>query len=451
MKKVVALLAVATIVISFTGCKSTNHGNSSTTSNTDFSTIENSETKNSSLQEDEIITMASFENTVAVIKNDHTLWMWGTNDYGQIGNGTKDKVTSPVKVLDDVIFVSVGWNNSAAIKSDHSLWVWGFNKDGELGSLEVGNDQSDKGFNIQTTPIKVMENVLSVSVGECNMAVITTDHSLWLWGKNDYGQIGNGLNSRFEPATKIMDDVKCVEFGDGNVIAVKSDDSLWTWGNNFSGSLGNETNGSLDVYQTTPIKVLDGVRLTKNAGFWGFQNTLAITKDNSLYVWGANQYGQVGTGTDGNGKDAWDRPAQTIPAKILDNVSKVSASRVYNNNYVVMSAITNDNSLYAWGLNDFGMVGNGSTENVVCPTFIMDNVSDAIVNCNVGIALKIDGGVWIWGKLKNDTNPVLSPMKIADNAKSIYSARIRGVYFIKDDGLLYQYNTVSETVERVFG
>lgn len=225
----------------------------------------------------------------AVIKTDGTLWMFGCNNTSQLGDGwgmdTTGKSgfqcrTSPVKVLDDVVAVSCGWNNTAAIKSDGSLWIWGINGDGQLGNGGVGNDKYN-GYIIQTTPIKIMEDVDSVSVGWQHAAAIKTDGSLWTWGENRYGQLGNGGTGNeldgapannpeetwFYQTTpvKVMDDVAAVNCAYTHTVAVKTDGSVWAWGENVYDQQGNKTGnfrkdfpkGGVGIYQTVPLKIMD--------------------------------------------------------------------------------------------------------------------------------------------------------------------------------------------------
>ena len=92
----------------------------------------------------------------AAIKSDGSLWTWGNNDAGQLGDGTTTDRSTPVKVMDNVAAVSLGFYHSAAIKSDGSLWIWGVNGYGQLGDGTTTN---------RSTPVKVMDNVAAVSLG----------------------------------------------------------------------------------------------------------------------------------------------------------------------------------------------------------------------------------------------------------------------------------------------
>lgn len=207
----------------------------------------------------------------AAIKTDGSLWMWGDNQYGHIGNnGESDKTdrygyvyqTEPVKIMDSVSYATFNEDahTVAAIQTDGSLWMWGKNIHSELGN----NGQGDKFYEIeeldsveyyQTTPIKALEHVTSVSLGANHTAAIQTDGSLWMWGSNYYGQLGNGTNTDAGEPVKIMDGVAAVDLGWSRTAVLKTDGSLWTWGRNCYGQLGSGSTEDSNV----PVPVKTGV------------------------------------------------------------------------------------------------------------------------------------------------------------------------------------------------
>ncbi|MBQ6586518.1 MAG: S8 family serine peptidase, partial [Coriobacteriales bacterium] len=181
----------------------------------------------------------------AVLKADGSLWMWGYGAEGQMGNGkTWMENTTPVKVMDDVAQVSVGEYHCAAIKKDGTLWMWGSNDRGQLG---------DGSYRNRATPVKIMDDVTQVSLGAYHSAAIKKDGSLWTWGDNvgpagiNWGLLGNAdTETRAKPA-KLMDDVVQVSLGDAHPAAIKKDGSLWMWGANREGQLGD---GSKDDHSS---------------------------------------------------------------------------------------------------------------------------------------------------------------------------------------------------------
>ncbi len=119
----------------------------------------------------------------AAITEGGSLYMWGNNEYGRLGNGTTEDSSIPIKIMDNVKSVSLGGYHSAAVTEDGSLYMWGYNSAGQLGN---GTTEDS------LTPVRVMDNVKSVSLGDWHSAAITEDGSLYMWGSNCYGQLGNG-------------------------------------------------------------------------------------------------------------------------------------------------------------------------------------------------------------------------------------------------------------------
>jgi alpha-tubulin suppressor-like RCC1 family protein len=324
----------------------------------------------------------------AAIKTDGSLWTWGRNEYGQLGDGTifTDKNT-PVKVMDQVAEVSVGTSHSAAIKTDGSLWTWGYNNDGQLGD----GTKIDR-----NTPSKVMDQVVTVGVGGSTTAVIKTDRSLWTWGWNYSGQLGDGTRTNRAIPAKVMDNVTAVNTSITCMAAIKTDGSLWTWGLNKYGGLGDGT--TIDRY--SPVKIMDNVAEV-SVGF----HTAVIKTDGSLWTWGWNGYGQLGDGTTLDSSN---------PVKVMENVAAVSSSGYHT------AVIKTDGSLWTWGYNEFGQLGDGTTTNKTKPVKIMENVAAVSANVYNTTIVKTDGSLWTWGsnggKVKEGTwTESHIPIKILEN------------------------------------
>ena len=156
--------------------------------------------------------------------------------------------------MDDVVAVSARGYHTAAIKANGSLWTWGSNHFGQLGDGTTEH---------KYTPVKIMDNVAAVSAGSAHTAAIKTDGSLWTWGDNPYGELGDGTTEYKYSPVKIMDDVVAVSAGTCHTAAIKKDGSLWTWGANSFGELGDGTTED----KHSPVKVMDGVRLPNSGGF----------------------------------------------------------------------------------------------------------------------------------------------------------------------------------------
>ena len=180
------------------------------------------------------------------ITEDGSLYMWGDNYCGQLGDGTTEERSNPVKIMDHVKSVSLGDNHSGAITEDGSLYLWGYNGSGRLGDGTKKEERSN--------PVKIMDHVRSVSLGGWHSGAITEDGSLYMWGRNDDGQLGDGTKKeeRSNPV-KIMDHVRSVSLGEWHSGAITEDGSLYMWGSNSSGQLGDGTTTD----RLTPIKIND--------------------------------------------------------------------------------------------------------------------------------------------------------------------------------------------------
>ena len=191
-----------------------------------------------------------------VIAQDGSLYMWGVNDFGQIGDGTTKNRYKPTKILDHVVSVSLGDYYSGAITQDGSLYMWGSNVYGQIGD---GTTED------RYKPTKILDHVIAVSLGVSHSGAITQDGSLYMWGSNVYGEIGDGTEEdRYKP-TKILDHVIAVSLGVGHSGAIIQDGSLYMWGWNSDGQIGDGTTKAR--YTPTQITIPGGVALPSDLKF----------------------------------------------------------------------------------------------------------------------------------------------------------------------------------------
>jgi alpha-tubulin suppressor-like RCC1 family protein len=226
----------------------------------------------------------------AAIKTDGSLWTWGANGSGQLGINNIDTRSIPITTFaggNDWKQISCGSGHTAAIKTDGTLWIWGFVDFGRLG---INLDTTSK-----STPVTTFvggNTWKSVSCGNAHTAAIKTDGTLWIWGRNSYGQLGiNNLTQQNTPVTTFVGGTnwRFVLAGTNHTAAIKADGSLWTWGRNGQGQLGinNTTNKS------TPVTTFAGGTNWKSvAGGW--QHTVALKTDGTVWTWGWNDQGQLG-------------------------------------------------------------------------------------------------------------------------------------------------------------
>lgn len=308
---------------------------------------------------------------------DGSLWAWGSNSWGELGDGSVEDRYEPVRVMDDVVAADVGAYHTAAIKSDGSLWMWGANSSGQIGDGTT-EDRHE--------PVKVMDDVKDVSLEFYYSAAVRSDGSLWTWGYNDDGQLGDGTTEDRNEPVKVMDDVSSVSLGGMHTATVKNDGTLWTWGSNAYGRLCDDSG----IGRYEPAKVMNNV-VSVSAGS---SETAVVKTDGSLWMWGDNSYGQHGNGTTEDVKG---------PTKIMDNVSEaVAGHSAY--------AITSDGSLWAWGNNYRGQLGDGTTEDRYEPAKVMDGVSSFSWSSSSSAAVKSDGTLWTWG---DNTGGVLGDSSVS--------------------------------------
>ena len=319
----------------------------------------------------------SFGDTVAVIGKDESLYMWGSNYNGQLGDGTKIYNNTPIKVLNNVVSVSLDSNTVAAITKAGELYMWGRNTYGQIG------DGTREDI---LTPTKVLDNVATVSFYDYSTTgAITKSGELYMWGSNTYGVLGDGTTEEYrDTPIKVLDNVVSVTLDSNTVGAITKTGELYMWGYNGSGKVGN---GTTEKYRDTPIKVLDNV---KTVGFYDYNVVGAITESGELYMWGSNTYGALGDGTTEEYRDT--------PIKILDNVKAIGGRNA------TMGAITKSGELYMWGLNRYGLLGNGTTIQGNIPEKVLDNVVSTNIHRSgpgyngytVGAITKT-GELYMWG------------------------------------------------------
>ena len=228
------------------------------------------------------------------IKNNGTLWGWGNNNEGELGDGTYTFRSTPVQIgtASNWATICTGEHQTLALKTDGSLWSWGSEGFGELGNGGILNDDRVAPLQIGTST-----DWQSIKCGAQFSIGLKTDGTLWAWGRNNTGQLGDGTTTnRGIPAQVGTDtDWESADAGYFFNYARKTDGTLWTWGSNYFGQL---SNGSLtDEYLPVPVTSISAVDVFKAGGF----HTLFLKADNSLWASGSNSDGQLGDGESGNG------------------------------------------------------------------------------------------------------------------------------------------------------
>jgi alpha-tubulin suppressor-like RCC1 family protein len=250
---------------------------------------------------------------VAAIKTDGSLWLWGRNNSGQLGDNTITNKSSPVQVTTrtfDWKQVSCGNGITTAIKTDGTLWVWGDGFGGALGNNSVTGVSSP----VQT--VALGSNWAKISTGSYHVAAIKTDGTLWMWGFNSSGQLGNNTTTHRSSPVQIVTggNWKEISSGGNHACGIKTDGTLWCWGKASDGQLGNNRTPTFiaDLSVSSPVQTIAFGNNWKYVSC-GYDFTTAIKTDGTLWTWGTNAYfgtpiGNLGDNT-GVSKSS---PVQTI-------------------------------------------------------------------------------------------------------------------------------------------
>lgn len=223
----------------------------------------------------------------AAITHDGELWTWGSDNNGRLGNGEAKQSLVPVKVLDNVVSASVGWQHTAAITNDGCLWCWGSNNWGQFCNGEAGYSL----YGDSTVPLKIRDNVISVSCGKYHTAFIDNNNILWISGRNHNGQLGvPGIDKSYEPVNPLGEkQIVDVNAGDFCTIAVTREGEVWMWGKSIEY---NDPTDEMRDEAATPVRVMDGI--VKVGGMES--HYIALGADGSVWTWGTNYYGELGAG-----------------------------------------------------------------------------------------------------------------------------------------------------------
>lgn len=366
---------------------------------------------------------AGFGHSLA-LKSDGTIWAWGLNDVGQFGDSTQ--ADSPVPVDTNrrdtnhaatnqtgYIAIDSESDHAVAIRFDGTVWTWGANDCGQLGNGEFGVCQAITITEFENYPVYVrdisgdyFDNVTAVAAGASHTAALKSDGTVWTWGNNLFGQLGDSTtDDRSLPVQVNISTVTAISAGGNHTLALKSDGTVWAWGYNASGQIGDGT-------------VTDKTVATWVLGEGGFDNltgiidiaagarhSVALKNDGTVWAWGDKDWGQVGDGTQGDGDPETtvlgDYTTTPVQVSVLTGIKSIAAGDYFT------LALRNDGTLYAWGRNDFGQLGINSTVDSPVPVAVdtstgLTGVTAISVGDGHALAMKTDGTVWTWGRNSDD-------------------------------------------------
>jgi len=307
------------------------------------------------------------------------VFAWGYNGYGPFGNGTTTSTNSPVPgpAGTDWTQVATGGVHSCGIRTDGTLWCWGYNGSGQLG---------DGSYTDSDVPVQVgtATDWTGVAAGSFHSCGIRADGSLWCWGRNVDGQLGNGTyaGSLVPVQVGTGTDWTRIAGGDRHTCGIRSTGTLWCWGFNAYGQLGNGTNTDSSV----PVQVGTGTDWTGVAG--GTYHSCGIRGTGTLWCWGLNFQGQLGNGTNTNSNV----PVQEAGAA-TDWTHVVTGGRH-------SCGIRSTGTLWCWGLNFQGQLGNGTNTDSNVPVQVGTGTDWARIAAGDqhSCGLRGTGTVWCWGR-----------------------------------------------------
>lgn len=343
------------------------------------------------------------DNHTMAIRSDGTLWGWGYNAYGNLGDNTSSHRFTPVQAglangtSTRWISVDAGATHTVGRRGEGAkAYAWGNNAYGQLGDGTTTLRRAPK-----LIAMPQSNHIVEIVAGGEHTLAVTVSGGLWSWGRNGYGQLGdNSAGPRLTPArisnpTPVNDWIS-VRAGDDFSLGLRVDGTVMSWGRNSSGQLGRVVNGTYPAYR--PAAVLTGMRL-RAFGTARF-STFLLENNGTLYSCGGNATGALGLG---------DYAARGVPTQIVNSSPASNANNWRKVNFGQSGAadmgagIRAGGYLWTWGLDSRGVLGNGpGTTHRLIPTRI-GSVADSLwveVSCNYFdcLALKSNGTLWSWGE-----------------------------------------------------
>jgi alpha-tubulin suppressor-like RCC1 family protein len=293
------------------------------------------------------------------VLSDSTAMCTGYNSFSALGDGSTTQRFVPVYVrgsdgakMSGISQISIGYYSGCVLKTDGTLWCWGYN-----GYGNVGNNSTTA----VDVPTQIMSSVAEISYGTYEACARKTDGSVWCWGRNNNGQLGDGSYSdRYTPTQIAGLTAVAINQGSSHACAVLTDGTMKCWGYNGYGGLGDGTTTG----RTTPVTVtgLTGVtavsRFRNTSGHSG-PHTCAIKTDRTVWCWGYNGYAQLAIAAG----DTTNRYTATL--SLVTGAVKVAGSTHHN------CAVIVNGDIKCWGYNGYGNLGVGDTTTRHTPTLVL--------------------------------------------------------------------------------
>lgn len=288
-----------------------------------------------------VIAIAAGRYHSLALKSDGTVWAWGDNSYGQLGDGTTTSSYIPVQVanLTGVIAIAAGFDHCLALTNNGEVKAWGINAYGQLGNGTFGSS---------SIPVDVSglnSGVISISAGLAHSLAITNGGGVKAWGSNDFGQLGDGTAKNSATPVDVnglTSGVIAIAAGTAHSLALNSEGTVWAWGRNHYGQLGDTTTTD----RSSPVQVTSLTGITAISA--GFAHSLALTNVGGVKAWGNNGLGQLGDGSMMNS------PTPVDVSGLTSGVTVISAGLAHS------LALKSNCTGWAWGRNQYGQLGDGT-------------------------------------------------------------------------------------------
>ncbi len=343
-----------------------------------------------------------------VLKDDGTVWAWGVpypgKDAGYIGTGIKDTGSNMLRInMTNVTEVSAGLDYCLALKDDGTVWAWGYNYFGQLGDGTYANSSIP-------VQVKGLHDIVAISASEGHNMALGEDGRVWTWGRNMFGQLGDGTISnksygRNTPVGANISNVKAIAGGMRFCEVIKEDGTVWGWGDNSMGQLGSAHVNETILY---PVRVNGISNVTKISA--RSDQTVALKDDGTVWEWGYIR------------DNDFNFSRVLVPRQVpgLANIVAISAGDFHS------LALDDKGVVYVWGWNIDGQLGDGSEVSYVQANpkklTMLSDVTGVSAGTSISAAIGRDGTVYAWGRnMEGQIDPnsgktkITSPLVILRN------------------------------------
>ncbi len=333
--------------------------------------------------------IASSSQHACMIQDDGTMWCWGQDLFGQLGNGPALTANqeSPTRVSDPGPWIQVGagTQNTCGLKADGTLWCWGGDGYGELGNGAGGSSD------VPVLAGSSTDRWTKISIGNYTGCGIKTDGTAWCWGSGGNGELGNGATGSNQPSpVQVLGGGTWTDISTSWPITcgVKSDGSGWCWGSDSNGKLGN--GGVLTADQSSPSAVDEPGPWRQISAGSGSGPTCGIKVNGSLWCWGNDGNGQIGNGAD------------TTNDRVSPTLVSDAGPFVYVSPFVSTVALKADGTAVSWGQKLNGALGQGDTTSVPtsipAPAPVVGGIKFAAISSGNSVCgLSFEGKAYCWG------------------------------------------------------